>query len=273
MRSWYRGGSLWLSLTVLAVAGLALLAIPTPVQAASEPTPPLGFDREVLSNLSAPSIGPGGSATLSFRLSDPASFFPLAVVSLDFDVYAFNGYPGNSVVQGPLVDAPVLDNGSVSGPRVDVSLSSLAPGTSYSGAVTVLTSVSTPAGTYAIRTELSFRANNSDYLFKSRGWFNDSTWENATTGPGGSATLNLTRLGVSGVVPETAVYVAPSDWPFAIGALIAVGLILVGVGGWAYFRKGPGSRGGTANDPAPGATNAPSAFGTSRKSPGDSRNS
>jgi len=52
-----------------------------------------------------------------------------------------------------------------------------------------------------------------------------------------------------------------------------LGLIVIGVGAWVYFRKGPGSRSGTANDAPPGATNAPSALGKSRKSPGDSRSS
>jgi hypothetical protein len=255
------------------VVGLGLVASAPSGRASSYPTPPLAFDREFLSNLSAPSVGPGGSSTVSFRLYDPPYFGALAKVVLGLEVYALNGYPGTDVGPVPAADAPVLENGSASGRSVNVSLSSLSPGASYDGSVAVVTSAATPAGTYAVRTALSFVENHSGYLFESRGWFTESAWENATEGAGGSATVNASRLGVSGIVPETAVYVAPSGWPLALGALVAAGLILVGLGAWLYFRKGPGSRAGAGNDPAPGATNAPSALGRSRRSPGDSRSS
>ena len=268
-----RTGSAPATAAAVIVAGLVLLASAPSVRATSDPTPPLALDRELLSNLSAPSVGPGVSSAVRFSLYDPAFFGQLTRVVLDLDVYALNGYPGNDVGSLPVADAPVLENGSASGLSVNVSLPSLDPGESSPGSVAVVTSAATPSGTYAVRTALSFVENHTGYLFESRGWFNESAWENATEGAGGSATVNASRLGVSGILPETAIYVAPSGWPLALGALLAAGLILVGLGAWLYFRKGPGSRAGAANDPAPGATNAPSAFGRSRKSPGDSRNS
>ncbi len=262
-----------------AVAVVLLLAVvgvlgPVPAaRAASYPTAPLAFDRLLLSNLSSPSIGPGASGSIAYRLSDPASFAALGEVVLGFEVYALNGYPGDAVGPVPVANAPVLENATASGLEVNVTVGTLAPGSSVVGSVGVATSSATPAGTYAVRTSLAFVANHTAYLFLSRGWFSATAWQNATGSANGSLTVNASRLGVSGIVPETAVYVAPSSWPIAIGALVAVGLVLVGVGAWSYFRKGPGSSSGTAAAPAPGSTNAPSAFGSSRSSPGDSRSS
>ena len=286
MRSAHRDRSLGL-LAVAAVV-LALIGVPALTPAPSPPsgvslepagrtTPSnLSLERVLLSNLSAPSVGPGGSTTLSYRLYDPANFSALSHVVLSFAVYALNGYPGGAVGPVPVSAAPLLENGTASGLEVNVTLLSLAPGADHAGSLSVVTSGNTPAGTYAVRTRLAFVANSSAYLFESRGWFSESAWENATEGPGGIGTLNLSRLGVpglSGVVPETAVYVAPSGWPVALGALVAVGVVLVGLGAWLYFRRGPGSRSGSGNDAPPGATNAPSAFGSSRSNPGDSRSS
>jgi len=260
-------------IVAVALVALTLLAGAPAGRAASYPTAPLSVGRQLLSNLSAPSIGPGGSTAIAYRVHDPAGFFPLSHVVLWFEVYALNGYPGDAVGPVPVSNGPVLENASGSGSSVNVSLGSLALNASVNGSVSVTTSAATPAGTYAVRTALRFVANATDYLFESRGWFSQSAWTNATVAANGSGTLNLSRLGVSGVLPETAVYVAPSSWPVALGVLIALGLVLVGVAAWLYFRKGPGSSSGAGKDEPPGATNAPRAFGSSRNSPGDSRNS
>ncbi len=269
MRDLLRRAPLALAVAVV----LAFAASPASARGASYPVAPIGLDRALLSNLSAPSIVPGGSTSISFRVSDPVGFGGLTGGVLTLEVYALNGYPGGSVGPVPVADAPVLENRTVSAESVNVTIPSLSPGASYSGSVTVVSSAATPAGTYAVRTALAFTENATAYRFESRGWFSLAAWENATEGPNGSATINASRLGVSGVVPETAVYVAPSGWPVAIGALLAAGFVLVGLGAWLYFRRGPGSRSGTASSEAPGATNAPSAFGSSRNSPGDSRSS
>jgi hypothetical protein len=252
---------------------LAAAAVAAPAGATSYPIAPIALDRALLSNLSAPSIVPGGSTSIAFRVSDPVGFGALIDGVLTLEVYALNGYPGGAVGPVPVADAPVLENRTVSAESVNVTVPSLSPGASYNGSIAVVTSAATPAGTYAVRTALTFTENATAYRFESRGWFSLAAWENATQGPNGTATINASRLGVSGIVPETAVFVAPSGWPVALGALLAVGFVLVGLGAWLYFRRGPGSRSGTASSPEPGATNAPSAFGNSRSSPGDSRSS
>ena len=259
-------------LSILLAIALSWVGVLSCGGALAYPTAPLSWDRALLSNLSAPSVGPGGSTSVSFLLNDPSSLAaPLSDVVLTLEVYALNGFPGDAVGPVPVADPPVLENATGSGTSVNISLVSLAPGSSYLGSIPVTTSATTPAGTYAVRTALSFVENSTAYRFESRGWFTESAWENATVQANGTATINASRLGVSGIVPETAVYVASSVWPIAWAVIVAVGLVLVGLGAWLYFRRASRSSSGAANVPDPGATHAPKAFGRSRSKPGDSR--
>ncbi len=252
----------------------ALFALPMVVgvlptgQAAGVPVPPGG---SILSGLSAPSVTAGGSTAITFRVANPASY-TMSQIVLTLEVYAENGYPGGSPGGLPVAGAPFLGSGAGAGYAINVSVGLLLPSSAITGSVPVTTSTSTPSGTYAVRTALAFTANGSRYVLESRGWFSASAWANATQTSNGTGTVNLTRLGVDGVVPETSVLVAPSSWPIVLGVVLGVGLLLVAVGAGIYFRRGPRSRSGAGN-PGPGASQAPSAFGKSRKSRGDSRRS
>lgn len=214
------------------------------VAAAGYPPLPVGLDRAFLGNLSAPNLAPGASGSLGFSVSDP---LPSALDALvvTFGVYAFNGFPGNATSTS-LAGAPILSTPSASGAAVSVSVGALANGSTYHGSIRVETSSSTPNGAYAVRTSVAFSlaSNGTGYRLESRGWFNDSLWRAATELPNGSVTLNLSLLGVSGVVPETAIGVAASDWGWLLGSLVAASVVLVGAGAWVYFRKGPTSRSG-----------------------------
>jgi hypothetical protein len=209
-------------------------------------TIPLALDRQFLGNLSVPSVAPGGSTEIRFSLADPAKISgPLVDVVLTFQVYAFNGYPGDASALLPVANAPVLSNASASGSVVTVSTASLATGHPLLGSVGVSTSSDTPAGTFAIRTSVAFEVSGTHYLLESRGWFSATLWASATEEPNGTATLNLTRLGVSGVTPETAVLVATSDWAWALAALLVGAFVLLAAGAWFYYsRRGPGSSSG-----------------------------
>ncbi len=232
------------------VAGLVLLTLSAaPASAAPYPPVPIGEDRSFLANLSAPPLAPGGSGTILFTVTDPSSFSPrLLSVVVELGVYAFNGYPGNGSSLLPVANTPVLVNSTGSGRNVTVLLGTVVPGATAHGSVGVETSGDTPAGTYAVRTAVSFTVpNGTSYRLESRGWFSDSLWRNATVAPNGSAYLNNTSLAllqVSGVVPETAVLVTPTGWPLALGLVAAAGFVLVGAAAWLYFRRPPASRSG-----------------------------
>ena len=224
-----------------------LVGLVAPVAGASSYPPlPVALDRDFLGNLSAPSLAPGNSGSLRFTVSDPLPG-PISAVRLTLEVYAFNAFPGNATSTVPLAGAPVLTTATSSGAGANVSIGSLDPGRTYAGSVGVTTASSTPDGAFAVRTALAFTlaSNGTAYRLESRGWFSAATWAAATTGPNGSTTLNLSVLGVSGVTPETAIFVASSSWNWALGGLVAAGLVLVGAGAFVYFRRGPGSRSGT----------------------------
>ena len=211
--------------------------------AASYPPLPIGIDRDFLANLSAPAIAPGAKGSVGFTVGDPMAG-PITATELTLQVYAFNGFPGNASAVLPIADRPVLVTPTASGASVNVSLGTIAPGHVVRGSVGVVTSSATPSGTFAIRTAVSFTENGTDYRLESRGWFNATVWAAATTGPNGSAILNLSVLGVSGICPETAVLVATSVWPVVLGILLAASLGLAGVGAWIYFRRTSPSRSG-----------------------------
>jgi hypothetical protein len=234
-----------------AVVALLLAATVGPAAGAAPiPPVPIPLDRYFLSNLSLPSVAPGGSTHLTFSVGDPARLAaPLTGTVVTFQLYAFNGYPGTGNATLPVGNAPALTNATASGSAVSVSLGTVASGSTVTGAVGVVTASSTPAGTFAIRTAVAFDLNGSPRLLESRGWFSASAWASATELPNGSASLtnaSLAMLNVSGIVPETALLVAPNDWPWALGALLAGAFALLGVGAWFYWRRGPGSTAGTA---------------------------
>jgi len=179
-------------------------------------------------------------------MADPVAVgATLSAVVVSFEVYAFNGFPGNATAFVPVANAPVLANTTASGKFVTVAFAAIAPGASDAGSVSVVTSSDTPAGTFAIRIAVNFTLNASAYRLASRGWFTADQWANGTEAANGTAKLNLTALGnISGVVPETALLVSPGGWDIALAALLIGGLALVGAGAYVYFRRSPGSKSG-----------------------------
>ncbi len=239
-------GRMRLLVAALLSAGLLLGIAAVPAEASPYPPLPVALDRDFLGNLSAPNLSPGGSGVLTFTLTDP---LPVALsgVEVTLSVYAFNAFPGNATSILPVAGAPVLTTASSSGETLVIVEGSIAPNATLSGSVGVTTSASTPSGAFAVRTAVSFSlaSNGTAYRLASRGWFTTATWLAATELPNGSATLNLSVLGVSGVTPETVVYVASSTWVWVLTGLLVAGFALVGAGAWVYFRRGPGSRAGS----------------------------
>lgn len=234
-------------------------------RAAAKAPLPVGMDRLFLENLTGAELSPGSTGAITLEVGNPLAF-PIGGTVLTLDLYAFNAFPGNATSQVDVGSAPVLSNGSASGLEVNESLGTLAPGSDRALSVPVVTGTSTPSGTFAVRTSLAFTGNGSSYRLASRGWFTAALWSAATSGPNGSVVLNLTALGVSGILPETSVLVSSSDFSYVLGALLGGGVLLVATGAWLYFRRANSSSG---TRPSPDATHAPRAFGINRTSDGD----
>jgi hypothetical protein len=253
----------------LVALAVGLLVAPTAHASAVGPTyppVPLALDRWFVSNLSGAEVSPGTTGSIAFTVGDPFRGTAISSVVLTLAVYAFNAFPGNATSSVAVATAPVLVNATASGLEVNESLGSIGAQVVVPGSVAVTSSSTTPSGTFAVRTALRFVANGTAFLLESRGWFTAAQWAAATEGPNGSVDLNVSALGVSGVLPETSVLVSSSDLATALWAILAAGLVLVGLAAWFYFRP-PKSRSGVGK--AADDRQAPSAFGSSRTRDGD----
>jgi hypothetical protein len=261
-----RQGNFFLAPVAATVGVLLLIGLPAGASAGGYPPLPLADDRGFVGNLSAPTLAPGGSGVISFSVGNPLAV-PVTNAELILQVYAFNGFPGNATAIVAVAGAPVLSNASSSGASVGLSFGTLSSHQVVLGSVSVATSATTPSGAFAVRTHLTFSANSTPYLLESRGWFNASLWAAATELPNGTATLNLSVLGVSGVLPESAVVVAESNVPWILTGVLVGAAVFAGAGAWVYFRRGPGSNSGARS--ADVDHHAPSALGKRRTNDGD----
>jgi hypothetical protein len=264
-----RRGSLVLPLLLV-----GLLVVPGWSSAALPPAPaPVPIDTwgRFLTGLAVPTLAPGASGVIDFSVQDPLGV-PMSRVVLALEFYAFNAYPGNATGPVPL-PAPLFSIPGVAtnGP-IPIVVGNLTPdGTSFTspGAVSVVITVpdGAPQGTYALRTSLTFLAGGLDYVLESRGYFSAAEWENATAPPGSPSTLNVTRLGVAGVIPETALLVRSNPFPVALSVVLGGAVVLAAVGGYWAVRRGPWSNSGAKAGPPP--NQAETAFGKRRSNDGD----
>jgi len=248
------------------LAAVLMTSALVPSARAAFPPLPLADDGRFVSGLTAPVLAPGSSGTVSLELSDPLGAADLLDTSLSIGIYAFNAYPGNATQSVP-AGAISLSASGRSGSNLTLSLGTVVPGAPVAVQIAVASASSAPSGTYALRFQLEFMANGTSYLLDSRGEFTDAEWAAATAGPNGTSTLNLTTLGVSGIVPETGVLVQANPFPTALAVILAASLILAAAGGYYAFRRAPRSRSGAATPDDP--SQAPTALGKRRKSDGD----
>jgi hypothetical protein len=255
----------------LLAAALVLLVVTLPATVAGPAVLPPATYIRFLSGLSIPTLAPGSSELFQFTVTNPLPATMTSVV-LSFGVYAFNAYPGNATGPVPAGEAPTFSGtGAPPSPTVSIAIGTLAVGGSYGSPGSVGLAVAAPAGapqgTYAVRTSLTFSSGGSPYVLESRGYFSAAAWANATSAPNAPSTLNASRLGVSGVIPESAVLVRSNPFPLALGVVLAGALVLAAVGGYWAVRRRPGPRSGASAAPPP--SQADTALGNKRTSDGD----
>jgi hypothetical protein len=256
---------------LLVVAALLLIVAAAPPAVGAPPSLPPATYIRFLSNLTMPTLAPGASGPVEFSVTDPLPL-PLASVVLTLGVYAFNAYPGNATGPVPAGEAPQFTgSGAATSDSVSIPIGALPSGAVYSSPGSVGLSVAAPPGapqgTFAVRTSLTFTYNGSSYVLESRGFFSASAWANATSVPGTPSSLNASRLGVSGILPESAVLVRSNPFPVALAVVLGGAVVLAALGGYWAVRRRPGSRSGAKAGPPP--SQAETAFGKSRTSDGD----
>jgi hypothetical protein len=259
------------ALSILVVASVLLVVFPS-AAASTPPVLPVALFGGFLGNVSMPALSPGASGGVAFSVGDPLPSAMTQVV-LTLDVYEFNAYPGNATGPPPAGGTPQFSSpGSSTGSSLILDVGTLTPGggtfrSPATVAVTVNAPSGAPDGTYAVRFSLTFVANGSSYVLESRGFFSTAAWESATSTSGGASTLNVTRLGVSGILPESAVLVRSNPFPVALAVVLGGALVLAALGGYWALRRGPGSRSGATGGPPP--NHADTAFGKRRSNAGD----
>ncbi len=261
-----RGRTVVASVVVVALLAAAAVALLPPARAAGYPPLPLADDAGFVAALRGAELTPGGSGDLTLTIHDPLAGAIDSVV-LTAGIYAFSPFPGNATTPLDIASAPLLSNATISGPQVGVSLPSISPNASREVTLPVAAGATTPTGTFAVRFALAFRSNGVSYNLSSRGWFSPAVWAAGTTGPNGTVAVNLTRLGVSGILPETSVLVDSNGFSELLWGLLGAGIVVVGIGAFLYFRRSNSSSGTRASRDDP--THAPRAFGKRRRSDGD----
>ncbi len=263
-RSWRvpRAGPPGLVLAILCVLGLAI-PVGAGVAVAAPPVLPVADWSAILSNLDGPTLTPGTSGAITFRVTNPLAY-ELVAANVTLQVYAFNPTDGGGAQALPAGSSPVLGTG---GQNYTVAPPLLPSTVSWNWSVPVSIPSSAPTGDYAVRFQVTFSMENVSYRLASRGFFSTAQWTSATSYPNGTPTINASQLGVSGVVPETSILVHGAATPWVLYTILGVGLALAAVGAYWWTRSETKSKSGMRRSSPP--QSAPTAFGSNRSSDGD----
>lgn len=187
-----------------------------------------GKANKILSDFSTPIIRPGELGTLAFNVTNQyeggfsdveftAEIYRYANLDLEKDV---------SEVEHP----PVFKSSGTT--AVTQDLTPIPSNDSFPNRYTLKTDRSTEKGVYFVRfmIEFTYDLTGNESVMKSKGYFSDSLWENATKRPGSTdepyyaGSINITLLGVNGILPDTSFSVKKPipRWPqYLLGGLSA----------------------------------------------------
>jgi len=172
-------------------------------------------------NFTTPQIKPGGKGTLNFTVM---SRYDLEIkdVRLRLEIYREARIDESKNLSDIGSPPYFLSSGNQS---MVVTFGILRANVTETVREIIKARTTTREGTYFIRTSLSFLYNNTLYKMKSRGHFPDELWYRATSDGDDhedTGAINLTTLGVDGIIPETTFGVRKTVaiWPiFFFGAL------------------------------------------------------
>jgi len=220
----------------------ATLLIPTSAGAAiSSPNMVPDFD-----NYSTPVIMPGDVGILSFTVKNRYNV-TMTNVTLTVEIYKYATYYEAKDAEN-VPDAPVTENAN----RTIVQIiSNIYPNASIPVSFKIYTQPTTPEGVYFVRSKMEFvyaGVNKTQCLMKSRGYFDNNLWNAALNipdnvnrsnetqmiqYPGG---INISMLGVDGILPDTSLSVKTTVqlWPPAAMLKTAPVLVVI-IGITAFF--------------------------------------
>jgi hypothetical protein len=153
---------------------------------------------QIIAITETPQIKPGEEGKLEFNITNPC---PLVMenVSLAAEIY-YRVTEGKSCGIDKVENPPKFENST----KTIIHWNKILSNETNVTTLLIISTKDTDQGTYFIRFQLEFNYHDTPYKMKSRGYFTDEEWENATSNasgyPGG---VNLSMLGVDGIIPET----------------------------------------------------------------------
>jgi len=174
-----------------------------------------------LSSFKTPQIVPGSSGSYQFTVRNRYNG-TLENASLTIEIYKWATLEEAKDITG-ISNPPEIPQGTAQG--YTAPFFSLRPNETISIGITISTSKDTPQGTYFVRQMIQFAYNGMHLLMKSRGYFTNRLWENATTNVNGSQSvggINLTMLGVDGILPDSSFSVKEPIPLWPLGLLIGL---------------------------------------------------
>ena len=198
-----------------AAAFLLLLLVAMPASAEENLSAPNKIPD--LSGFKTPQIVPGSSGGYQFSVRNRYNG-TLENATLTIEIYKWATLEEAKDI-GRISDPPEISEGVRQGYTAPAF--SLGPNQTFAVKISIGTSKSTPQGTFFVRQMMQFGYNGTHLLMKSRGYFTNKEWDNATTNANGSRAvggINLTMLAVDGILPDSSFSVKEPIpmWPLAL---------------------------------------------------------
>jgi hypothetical protein len=196
---------------------------------------------KIMNITKTPQIKPGKEGKLEFNITNPYPY-KMTNVDLTAEIYYYVEYSWfterKSYEIGDVEHPPKFEDSTNTTIHLDEILSNETNSTSLS----IISTKDTNQGTYFIRFCLEFDYNDARYEMKSRGYFTDEEWDNATSNASGCfGGINILMLGVDGIIPETSFGVKKPIplWPLYLLIAVTACLGIVAVGSYVKSEKEP----------------------------------
>jgi len=176
-------------------------------------------------NFTTPQMIPGDTGTLSFSLTNRYDQ-SISDVSVTIEIYLYANIHESKNLSRVNKIPNFINSGNQTTIKMWNSIESGNDHTKRDAIFRIKSWEGTEQGTYFVRFRLDFEYNGNRYTMKSRGHFSNEEWEEATTNTstGDPGNINITKLGVSGIIPDTT-FGVKKPWP--IWPLYVLGMLTV----------------------------------------------
>jgi len=179
------------------------------------------FTNQLIDEIDTPRIEPDSEGELTLTLKNP---YPEKMENINFSVNIYwYSYIDVDKSISEVDEPPVFDSGETYSKE---EIESLSEGETHHLEYQIRAFEYTEEGVYSLRLKLEFSMNNETEVMKSRGHFSREEWDDAK---GPSERINVTKLNVSGILPESTFEVRNPvpRWPqYLLGIITTVSGVL-----------------------------------------------